>query len=52
MKEKLRLQNNATDTECDRWNLYNSVFFSFTVMTTIGKDNIEYKTGFKPTWLS
>ena len=36
MKEKFRLRTNTSDTDCERWSLYNSVFFSFTVMTTIG----------------
>ena len=42
MKEKFRVQINLTDVDCDRWNLYNSVFFSFTAMTTIGEDKIGF----------
>lgn len=26
-----------TEEECFQWNLYNSIFFSFTAVTTIGK---------------
>jgi hypothetical protein len=37
MKDKLKEMTNMTLPDCDRWSLYNSVFFSFTCMTTIGK---------------
>jgi hypothetical protein len=36
LKEEFKEINNLTDSDCDRWSLYNSVFFSFTAMTTIG----------------
>jgi hypothetical protein len=36
-KEQFKEQNNLTEPDdCDRWSLYNSIFFSFTAMTTIG----------------
>jgi hypothetical protein len=36
-EREFKLLNNLTEVdECDRWSLYNSVFFSFTAMTTIG----------------
>ena len=38
MKADFKEQNNLTEPDdCDHWSLYNSVFFSFTAMTTIGK---------------
>ena len=32
----IRDGSNDTEPDCFKWNLYNSVFFSFTAVTTIG----------------
>jgi hypothetical protein len=37
-----RLGNNTDDLDsCIKWDFYNSLFFSFTVVTTIGASPIE-----------
>jgi hypothetical protein len=36
------LGNNTDDLDsCIKWDFYNSLFFSFTVVTTIGKPSVE-----------
>ena len=35
-KKVKTMEDNATDPYCEKWNFQNSLFFSFTVVTTIG----------------
>lgn len=44
MNRVFKEENNMTDVDCDRWSLYNSVFFSFTAMTTIGFGHLAPET--------
>ena len=40
MKQKMKSPTNATEIEpCEPWSLYNSIFFSFCVMTTVGESS-------------